>query len=422
MDALCPNLILLYPDSPCKTRPLGTALFWAPQPSWQVQPSERCHHPGTQTPKASAPPEHLCTALLTSDADGQSSLHSSGDALHGAAVGGDVRQLPGVAGVSSVEETWQVIHRQGRVDGGVGVADGVHAVPQRDQDGSKQQRQADLYDGDQNLTFLRGSREGGVEINVSVGRRERGSPKSPCASERFLNLKLSLGQPVCSSTLLTQLLCDSTAVPHSLAPSPHRSCLSDTASFPLSAILLSLCVKQHFKWAFPWLLADSSAPLWELSPVGDGGGCHAVPLHGQQIPVGPNTGGEMGHWVELHPLCFLLQHELPAPQLIHLTQPQPLQLQLLRFLHTCPRPESLSGNLVLCVLAEAASAPSAPAQTAARGTAASVCHSWDKKGTSSTKEVIFPTWPPPQLAVSPPCLHSKAVLQGCSFRSANTNP
>lgn len=84
--------------------------------------------------------------------------------------------------------------------------------------------------------------------------------------------------------------------------------------------------------------------------MGDGGGCHTE----QQIHVGPNTGGEMGHWVELHPLCFLLQHELPAPQVIHLTQPQPLQLQLLSFLHTCPRPASLSGNLALHVLAEAA--------------------------------------------------------------------
>lgn len=100
-------------------------------------------------------------ALLTSDADGQSSLHRPGDALHSIAVGGDVRQLPGVAGVPAVEEAWQVIHGQGRVDGGIGVADGVHPVPQCNQDGSKQQRQADFYDGDQNLTFLRqNGREG----------------------------------------------------------------------------------------------------------------------------------------------------------------------------------------------------------------------------------------------------------------------
>lgn len=116
-------------------------------------------------------------ALLTSDADGQSSLHCSGDALHGAAVGRDVRQLPGVAGVPAVEEAWQVIHGQGWVDGGIGVADGVYPVPQCNQDGSKQQWQADFYDGDQNLTFLR--QPGGMGGNkCQHWKKGKGIPKT----------------------------------------------------------------------------------------------------------------------------------------------------------------------------------------------------------------------------------------------------
>lgn len=62
----------------------------------------------------------------------------------------------------------------------------------------------------------------------------------------------------------------------------------------------------------------------------------------------------MGHQVELHPLCFLLQPELPTAQAIHLAQSQALQLQLLRSLHACPWPARLSGNLASRMLAEAA--------------------------------------------------------------------
>lgn len=88
--------------------------------------------------------EGTAPALLTSDVDGQSSLHCLGDALDRAAVGGDIGQLPGVAGMPGGEEAGQVMHRLRGVEGGVGVADGVHAVPQRDQDGGEEQRQAHL--------------------------------------------------------------------------------------------------------------------------------------------------------------------------------------------------------------------------------------------------------------------------------------
>ena len=54
----------------------------------------------------------------------------------------------------AVEEARQVIHGLGGVDGGVGVADGVHPVPQRYQDGGEEQRQADFDDCHQDLSFL----------------------------------------------------------------------------------------------------------------------------------------------------------------------------------------------------------------------------------------------------------------------------
>lgn len=98
--------------------------------------------------------EGAAPALLTSDVDGQSSLHRLSDAADGAAVGGDIGQLPGVAGVPGGEEAGQVIHRLGGVEGGVGVADGVHAVPQRDQDGGEEQRQAHLDHRHQDLPLL----------------------------------------------------------------------------------------------------------------------------------------------------------------------------------------------------------------------------------------------------------------------------
>lgn len=68
------------------------------------------------------------------------------------------------------EEAGQVMHRLRGVEGGIGVADGVHAVPQCNQDGGEEQRQAHLDHRHQDLPLLwaRGKEErykyGGKDI------------------------------------------------------------------------------------------------------------------------------------------------------------------------------------------------------------------------------------------------------------------
>lgn len=52
------------------------------------------------------------------------------------------------------EEAGQVMHRLRGVEGGIGVADGVHAVPQCNQDGGEEQRQAHLDHRHQDLPLL----------------------------------------------------------------------------------------------------------------------------------------------------------------------------------------------------------------------------------------------------------------------------
>lgn len=54
-DARFSNLILLYPDAPCKTRLMGTALFWAPQPSWQLSPQSAAATPALSHQKHRTP-------------------------------------------------------------------------------------------------------------------------------------------------------------------------------------------------------------------------------------------------------------------------------------------------------------------------------------------------------------------------------
>lgn len=54
-DAHFSNLILLYPDAPCKTRLLGTALFWAPQPSWQLSSQSAAATPALSHQKHRTP-------------------------------------------------------------------------------------------------------------------------------------------------------------------------------------------------------------------------------------------------------------------------------------------------------------------------------------------------------------------------------
>lgn len=98
-------------------------------------------------------------ALTGADAAAQALLHVLCDLPHHAGVCRHVGQLQFLV----AQRERQVAQREAVVARCIGVVDEGHLLPQDDQDGREEQRQSDLHQRDQNLTFLQIETKSGIE-------------------------------------------------------------------------------------------------------------------------------------------------------------------------------------------------------------------------------------------------------------------